>query len=45
MKSFSEKMRSSGSLQLLWVVFGVLFVSCDSFASNEGMCFSSLSGS
>ncbi|KAJ9706540.1 hypothetical protein PVL29_001825 [Vitis rotundifolia] len=28
-------MRSSSSLQLLWVVFGVLFVSCDAFASNE----------
>ena len=40
MESISEEMRSSSSLQLLWVVFGVLFASCDAFASNEGMCFS-----
>lgn len=35
MESISEEMRSSSSLQLLWVVFGVLFASCDAFASNE----------
>ena len=39
MKSFPEKVQPQGSLQRLWVVFGVLFVICDSFASNEGMCF------
>ena len=38
MESFPEKVRPQGSLQHLWV-FGVLFVSCDSFTSNEGMCF------
>ena len=39
MESFPKKVHPQGSLQCLRVVFRVLFVGCDSFASNEGMCF------